>query len=398
MPNKGSKKAAPKTGQRRGDRRFPGVYHNAERDRWEQRLSLDGRRVLVSAKTPGEVAEKVADLLQRRERGLPPVDERLTVAQYLDWWLDYAAAPSLKRSTLTTYRHIIEGHIVPHIGTRPLVQLSPADVTRMLGAMTVRRGDAEVAAATNTQRAARSVLRRALRRAQVEGLVTRNVAQLADGVRVVTREGRTMTPDQARAFLDHARTDRLGAAWEVMLALGLRRGELLGLAWSDLDLDGSLPTLRVSRTLQRLPGEGLVVDTPKTKGSARTVALPAFAVEALLRHRAHQLAEAEQAADEWVELPLGLDLVFRTPFGTAVDPANFKAHTRRLTSEAGIGVWTPHELRHSAASILLAAGVPLKVVSETLGHSSIRITADVYAHLLAPARKEAADAAQRVLG
>jgi integrase len=98
-----------------------------------------------------------------------------------------------------------------------------------------------------------------------------------------------------------------------------------------------------------------------------------------------------------VRRPLGADLVFRTPVGTAVDPDNFRNLTYRVTEAAGLGRWSPHELRHSAASLLLAQGVPLKIVSETLGHASIRITADVYGHLLEPAKAEAADAMERAL-
>jgi integrase len=382
----------PRNPTRKAHRNYPGVYLNPERARWEQRVVIEGRSVFVSAKTPAEVAAKVADARNRAATGMVPSDQRTTVQTFLDWWLSEVVDRSLKPSTAVTYRHIVSGYIVPHIGKVTLLKLSPADVTKMLDAL-ARQG-----LSTNTQRAARSVLRRALRRAQVEGLVQRNVAQLADGVRVVTKPGRTMTPDEARKFLDHVADDRLGAAFVVMLALGLRRGELLGLAWGDIDLDAERPSLRVSRTLQRLPVEGLVVDTPKTKTSGRQITLPTFTAEALSRHRELQKADALAAGKEWVALPLGLDLVFRTQFGTAIDPANFKTRTARLTAEAGLGRWTPHELRHSAASIMLAAGVPLKELSESLGHSSIRITADVYAHLLEPARHGVADAVQKILG
>ena len=375
---------------RKGDRRYPGVYYNDDRARWEQRLTIDGKRHLVSAKTPAEVARKAADARDRATRGMLPTNNTMTTKTFLEWWLDEVVPRDTKQSTAITYRHIIKGYVLPTIGTRPLVKLAPADVTKMLHALEAR------GLAPNTQRAARSVLRRALRRAQVEGLVTRNVAALADGVRVPTPEGRTMTIEQARAFLAHVETDRLGAAYAVMLALGLRRGELLGLTWPDVDLDSARPVLRVTRTLQRLP-DGLTLSEPKTKGSRRVLDLPAAVVEALRAHDARQAEEQEHAGPEWVALPLGVDLVFRTEFGTAVDPANFKHRTHRLTKAAGIGVWGPHELRHSAASILLAMGLPLKTVSETLGHSSIRVTADVYSHLLAPARQEAATAAQEAL-
>jgi integrase len=120
--------------------------------------------------------------------------------------------------------------------------------------------------------------------------------------------------------------------------------------------------------------------------------VPGPVVEALRRHRRRQLEERLAAGDLWTDRPLGVDLVFRTPSGTAVDPDNFRNLTYSVTEKAGIGRWSPHELRHSAASLLLAQGVPLEVVSEVLGHSSIRITKDVYGHLLDGQKAHAAEA------
>ena len=200
------------------------------------------------------------------------------------------------------------------------------------------------------------------------------------------------TPEQARAFLAEVADHRLGAAFTVALALGLRLGELLALTWTDIDLDPDKPRLTVRRALKRSPGIGLIIEDTKTRSSRRTVYLPAFAVSALNNHRQLQAQERATAGDAWHPLPHGLDLVFRTELGTAVDPANFRHYTYNATARAGLGRWSPHELRHSAASLLLGQNIPLKVVSETLGHSSIRITADIYGHLLEPARQEAAHA------
>jgi integrase len=122
------------------------------------------------------------------------------------------------------------------------------------------------------------------------------------------------------------------------------------------------------------------------------VHLPAPVVGALKAHRRRQLTERLTAGELWTTDPLGADLIFRTPIGTAVDPDNFRNYTYKITTAAGIGRWSPHELRHSAASLLLAQGVPLKSVSEMLGHSSIRVTADVYGHLEDESRAQVADA------
>jgi integrase len=229
-------------------------------------------------------------------------------------------------------------------------------------------------------------------------MVTRNVAALANGVKVGKPEGRTLTPEQARLFLASIRDDRLEAAFTVALALGLRRGELLALSWDDVTLDATPPRLTVTKSLARVHGVGLVVAETKTAGSKRVLHLPGPAVDTLRRHRIRFLEERLEAGAGWVDRPLGFDLIFRTPFGTALDPNNFRQHCYRVTREAFTPPderpkepgdrwpkeyqWSPHELRHSAASLLIAQGVPLKLVSETLGHASIRITADVYGHLL----------------
>ena len=190
----------------------------------------------------------------------------------------------------------------------------------------------------------------------------------------------------------------MGAAYVVGLTLGLRRGELLGLAWSDLNLEGDAPTARISRQLLRIGGGGLTLAEPKTKQSRRTVRLPAMTVAALTQHRQRMADEAAVVGSSWPTAPLGADLVFRTPIGTAVDPGNFTTQvattTKRLLGES----WSPHDLRHSAASFLFAQGVDMKLVSSVLGHSSYRVTADVYTHLLEGAGAAAADAMDGMLG
>ena len=126
--------------------------------------------------------------------------------------------------------------------------------------------------------------------------------------------------------------------------------------------------------------------------------LPAPTVAALRAHRARQAEERLHAGPEWVTRPLGVDLVFRTQFGNPLDPDNFRNTTYEVTEAAGVGRWSPHELRHVAASLLIALVVPLKTISETLGHSSIRVTADVYGHLLEDSRMVAADAMSEAFG
>lgn len=368
------------------------ITHNLARNRWEARLTVgyseDGQQVRrkITGATRTEVVKRLRALRDDADAGRSPARRDLTVARFLDEWLSDVLPGSVAPSTTVQYRDVVRLYVVPHIGRKHLTTLNARDVARMLAEL---EADGRSA---NTRRLARSVLRRALRWAEAEGLVPRNAAAVAHGVKVGGTEGRTLTVDQARTLLASLEGHRLEAAFTVALALGLRRGELLGLIWDDLALDATPARLTVHRSLKRLPGRGLALDATKTRQSRRTVHLPSPVVAALRDHRRRQAAEQLAAGAEWTPRPLGADLIFRTPFGTALDPDNFRHACYKVTTDAGLGRWSPHELRHSAASLLLAMGVPLKVVSETLGHSSIRVTADTYGHIMEPARAEAADA------
>ena len=374
------------------------IWQDKERGRWEARFTVgttaDGKpiRRKVTARTQAEARTRMRQAQSAAESGEQRARADLTVGRFLEEWTTKLLPGSVAPSTEQQYNDVIRLYVRPKLGRKKLATLNARDVAGML------RELAAEGKAPNTQRLARSVLRRALRWAEAEGLVARNAAAVAFGVRVPAPEGRTMTLDDARTFLTAIEGHRLEASWVTMLTLGLRRGELLGLAWGDIRLDASPPSLTVVRALKRLPALGLHVDNVKTKTSRRTVHLPAPTVAALRAHKVRQAAERLAAGGEWVPKPLGLDLVFRTPFGTPVDPDNFRQATYAVTENTELGRWSPHELRHVAASLLIALGVPLKTISETLGHSSIRVTADIYGHLLDESRSEAASAMTKALG
>jgi len=366
------------------------IYQRAD-GRWVGAVDLgwdDGkrRRRVLYGRTRAEVRERIRDLQAQIDGGVVPAPDRLTVAIYLEQWLDRLSGTIGERSE-DTYRRAVRLYLVPTIGSIRLAKLSPADVTKMLQTLQAR------GLAPETRRLARAVLRRALRRAQQDGILVRNVAALADGPRIPKRDGRTLTPEQAKQFLAAVRGERLEAAYVVTLALGLRRGEVLGLSWEDLDLESDEPTLRVRRQLIR-GRDGLELTSVKTLGSNRTLHVPEPVVAVLRAHWAAQATERVKAGPRWAN---EAHLVFTGPLGAPLDVDAFGKSVPRLMKKAGLGHWHIHELRHSCASLLLAMGVPLEVVSETLGHSSIRVTKDVYGHLLAPARAKAARAMQQAL-
>jgi integrase len=368
--------------------------------RWEGRLELscgptgNRRQKSVFGRTRREVVAKMRAEQQRLDSGLPPTDGRRRVRDFLQWWSEKVLPGTVSAGSEATYRRWLRLYVIPSVGNLRLTELAPAHVTEMMRSMEAGELSRGRPLSPQTQSSARKVLARALRRAEQEGLVARNAAMLADGPRVPRREGRSLTGAQARELLVAIEEHRLGPAFGVQLALGLRLGEVLGLRWRDIELECSPAIVHVRQQLQRVAGAGLTLVELKTAQSRRDLVLPAPMAVALRRHRVLQSTERLAAGPAWQD---ELGLVFTTPIGTPVDPDNFRHRLSELTTACGLGHWTTHELRHSAGSLLFAAGVPMKLISEMLGHSSERVTSDVYVHTEQAARDRVAEAMAGVL-
>ncbi len=343
--------------------------------------SPEGRQIrkVVSARTRAEAAKKLRDLQHDLDEGLPTPDTRLTVGQLITRWLDEVIRHQVSASAAANYRSVATHHIIPTIGRKKLVELSTSDVDRLLA----RKIDDGLS--VSTTRRIRSVLAQALDQGVRWGAVPRNVATLARAPKQVRREGRTLTPEQARTLLDTLKGHRNEALYALMLSTGLRRGEALGLQWKDYDEEAGV--ILVRRQLVREDGVLYAKDT-KTPKSRRAVNLPAQMIEVLRAHRHRQDQERKTLGQAWQSS----GYIFTSTVGTPIDPRNLYREFQGICQKAGLGAWHPHELRHSAASLMLAQGVKIQVVSEVLGHASIRMTADVYGHILAPDRRAAADA------
>jgi integrase len=279
-------------------------------------------------------------------------------------------------------------YLVPRIGKIPLNQLTPQHVqdlqnsllkTLRLPRNRVGVGYLSPATVLDTRR----VLGKALGQAAKWGLIARNPVPLVDPPSVQRPETRPFDLVEARALLAALKGDRLEALYTVVLALGLRRGEALGLKWDDIDLEGG--TIRIQRALYRADGRLQLMDV-KTPKSRRTIALPQFAVRALDEHRRRQADECDDAQDLWVET----GLVFTTGTGTALEPRNVNRHFAGVLRSAGLPHQRFHDLRHACATLMLVQGQDLKVVQEVLGHSSIATTGNVYAHVLIGLKRQAA--------
>jgi integrase len=219
------------------------------------------------------------------------------------------------------------------------------------------------------------ILIKALRHAERRDLVTRNVAALTDLRRAKHREGRSLTPEQARSLLEVAKIDRIGVTIQLGLFLGLRPGEVLGLKWEDINFNAK--TLSVCRSLKREQNK-LRLGEPKTPGSRRTLLMPEPLVTALTAHRERQLEEQTVAGQLWHDL----DLVVATEIGTLVDPSNARRALNSMCARAAIGHWNPNALRHSFASLLSLIGAPMEEVADAMGHVDTRMTSQVYRHNL----------------
>ena len=296
---------------------------------------------------------------------------------FLDRWVNRSLPGQVGEKTLDSYADTVRLHLVPAFGRKVLRRLTVAQIDEFLS-WKRSKGYSE-----NSVRIFRAVLRRALRQAEREGLVTRNVAALSAAPRVRGDEGRALSVEQARTLLAAVRGTRHEALLTIMLAFGLRRGEALGLHWSALSWEAG--TLKVThgvkcirvRTDSELRTQ-LVVGELKTPKSRRTLFLTPQMVEMLRRHRARQAVERMAVGEAWEDR----DLIFPSEVGTPLDPDNVSHLFSRICRRAGLGHWHLHELRHSGASLMLAQGTDLYVVSEVLGHSSVVITKDVYGHLV----------------
>ncbi len=365
------------------------IRYDRERKRWEARITVDivdgqAVRKKVTAKGKDELLERLKDARRAIDAGLPAPDRRETVGHFLEEWLEHLEHTERSPATVQNYKDMTAYYIAPKVGRVKLTDLAPRHVEKM------QRDIVKDGKSPRTARLARSVVRAALRKAERDGLVARNVAALAEPVKADHREKQSMTVEQVKQLIATAEGTRDEAPMVLLLTLGLRRGELLGLKWSDIDLKAG--TIRVSRALKRTD-HGLEASDTKTTRSQRTLHLAPIAVTALKAHRKGQAEERLRAGEHWV----GDDWLFTNAWGGPIDPDNFRHRFVALCDDAGIGHWSPHAARHTAGSLMFEHGADLKVVSEALGHSSIRVTADVYAHLLPERSGEAARAITRAL-
>lgn len=361
-----------------------GSIHQRKDGRWCASMGIGkGKRKHFLGKTRSEVAKKLTAAMKGRDDGLPTVDERQTMARFLAGWIE-GKRTSARPGTIRGYESKIRIHITPELGTVTLAKLLPQRLQRFFNDKLAS------GLAPQTVHHLRAILRAALSDAVKWGLVARNAADLVDPPRVTHEEFRPLAPAEAQALLVAVSGSRLEALYSVELGLGLRQGEALGLRWDDIDFDAG--TLRVSQSLQRIEKKFELVE-PKTSRSRRTLALPAIATTALRAHRTTQLEERLAAGPMWEEH----GLVFTRADGKPLHGSSVTREFQRMLERAGLRRLRFHDMRHACASLLIAQGVHPRVVMETLGHSQIGITMNLYSHVLPEAQRQAAAQMDAVL-
>lgn len=334
------------------------------------------KRKYLYGDTRKEVAEKLKQLLNQQQQGVNIDPERLTVAEFLDRWLEQVIKPHRRPRTYSSYADTVRLYLKPRVGHHQLTKLTAIHVQTMIN-------DMAASGSTRIAQYARGVLQQALNRAVKWDLIPRNVVLATDRPRSTTRTITPLSEEQAQKLLEAVAGHRLEALYRIALSLGLRRGEVLGLRWADINLDKK--TLRVSGALQRVQGK-LERSLPKTKAGARTLLLPDVLVELLADHRRRQAEERAFWGNEWHEH----DLLFPAERGTPMEPSNLHRHFKLALKRAGLPLTTRfHDLRHSCATFLIAQGVHPRVVMEILGHSQISLTMNTYGHVQPETQRDA---------
>ena len=308
-----------------------------------------------------------------------------TLADYLDEWLK-AVEPMLRITTWRSYEQMLRLWVIPRVGRTKLADLTPLHLRR-LQADLLKNGKVDGSALSHQSVAnCRRALKKALSDAVKWGLLSNNPMTFVDAPRVIAVSRPTWDATQAKAFLDVAADNELIAAWVLFLTTGMRRGEVAGLRWDAVDLDKASLAVRINR-VSAGQGNRVAEHPPKTKRGQRSIALDLGTIETLRAHRRLQLEDRLRAGPAWTDT----GFVFCGLDGLPLHPDTFTATFKRLRDPLPLPAITLHDLRHTSATLALAAGVHPKVVSERLGHANISITLDLYSHVIEDMQSEAAE-------
>ncbi|WP_433609529.1 tyrosine-type recombinase/integrase [Dactylosporangium sp. CA-139114] len=354
-------------------------------------LTTDGtmKRKTVYGKTWDQAHQRLVELKAKSHSGIPAPDRSWKVEEYLRYWLQVYVA-GLRPKTAEGYEGAVRLHLIPGLGRRRLTGLQVQHVRTFLDAIKRkclccangwdRKGRCcTVGACCERYPSVRqvqyvhAVLRNALQHAMREELLARNVATLVKVTAPRYRIGKGLSVDEVKLLLKAAHGHRLYALYVVAATMGLRRGELLGLRWQDVDLDNG--TVTIEKTVQRAGGELHIQDT-KTESSDSILPLPEITRTTLKQHRKRQDRERAELGEEWKDH----GLVFPSEIGTPMEPRNLARHFTGVRERAGLADVRLHDLRHTVVTVLMELGVPPHIVQAIARHSDVKLTLKIYAH------------------
>jgi integrase len=337
------------------------------------------KRIRFYGATRDEVHRKLTAAANQSQRGIPTANRTWRVGDYLDYWLEQVVRPNRRPKTYETYELRVRLDLKPHLGKYQLQRLSVPMIQTFVN-QRLAAGDS-----VRKVQIMRTVLGAALSRAMREELISRNVARFVELPAWERGEIKPWNSDEATEFIGAARGNPLFAAYLLLVLYGLRRGEVLGLRWRDVDFTEG--QLHVRQQLQRVAGE-LHQGPVKTKAGRRDLPMVSLARSALTRHQQSQEVARAAAGEVW-QRNGGDELVFTSVTGRPIEPNNFVRSFQRLCRQQGLRVIKMHHLRHTAATLLKKLGVPARDAQLILGHSQVSITQEIYQHVDMDSRTEA---------
>ena len=347
-------------------------------------VTLDGNRLTHTAKTRAECQLWIRKTLDQIDEGLTFKGSQTTLAEFLSGWL-VTVKSSLRPKPAQQYESMVVNHINPVLGSEKLKNLRPAHIDNFY------QNRIKAGVGVRTIRYCHSVLHSAMVKAVRLGLLTHNPVDGATQPRLIQKEITIMDENQIMQFLIAARENRHEALFHIAVKTGMRQSELLGLKWIDLDWTSGM--LHVRRQVQRVDGKGYEFAEPKTKTGRRTILLGEASLQMLRKQLERQTLEKKIAGARWKEN----DLIFASTLGTPTDLRNLFREYKQVLLNAGLPEMRFHDLRHTAASIMLKHNIPVFTVSRILGHSKPSVTLDIYTHMIPGMQDEVAKIMDEVI-
>lgn len=334
-------------------------------------------------RTKKEAEKALAEIISKVENNTFIMPEKMTLKEFLEYWLENYARPNLSPTTVYGYESIITKHIVPFLGRIQLQKLRPINIQQYYN----KKKD-ELSGKTLVQH--HRVLRKALDYAYKLQMIPNNPADAVESPKAQKYKARVLNLDEIKELLKALKDTELEVPINVALALGLRRGELLGLMWEDIDLEEG--TIQIKRNLVRA-GTKLVIKEPKSETSIRTLKLSPTILNMLKKHKKRQLELKVMLGPEYKDN----GLVFCKNNGEMINPSTFSHQFSDFLKKNGLPSIRLHDLRHTNATLMLQSKIPPKVASARLGHSTIAITMDLYSHVLIDMEEETAKKLDNIL-